>query len=230
MEGFTDKDLGCVLVRRNSRSKRMIARYKDGHIFLTVPPHYSTDTIKRLFEELKPQLLDFEPKKAFIFNETTQLETLSFKLLITRHKLQTYHGSLKDGMLVISCPETTDFEKEEVQGMIRNYIESVFRAEAKRILPSKVELLAKKYGFNYTAVKINNSKTRWGSCSSRKSINLSFFLLIQPLHLVEFVILHELCHTLEMNHGDRFWALLDKVTGNKARELTKELKISKAMW
>ena len=73
-------------------------------------------------------------------------------------------------------------------------------------------------------MKINSSKGRWGSCSARKAINLSYYLVLLPKHLIDYVLLHELCHTREMNHGERFWALLNSVTDGKALELREELK------
>lgn len=104
------------------------------------------------------------------------------------------------------------------------------RIEANRIFPLKVKTFALKNEFKVSDVKINKSRTRWGSCSYRKSINLSLYCMLLPEHLVDFVILHELCHTMEMNHGDRFWMLLDKVSGGKAKALTKELKQYKINW
>jgi predicted metal-dependent hydrolase len=111
-----------------------------------------------------------------------------------------------------------------MQQFFRNGIDFFLRKEAKRLLPERLNQLAQIHGFNYKDLKIQSSKTRWGSCSSKKSINLSYFLLLMPPHLIEYVMLHELCHTVEMNHGVRFWALMDKVTDNKAKKLRAEVK------
>ena len=85
-------------------------------------------------------------------------------------------------------------------------------------------MLAVKYGFSYNAVSLRNSRTRWGSCSNRKNISLSIYLQLLPTHLSDYVLLHELCHTVEMNHSATFWALMDKVTDGRARSLRRELR------
>ncbi|MCC8146393.1 MAG: M48 family metallopeptidase [Bacteroidales bacterium] len=102
--------------------------------------------------------------------------------------------------------------------------EPTLQAQAKNYLPEKLKSLAITHGFEYRKVKISKSRTRWGSCSSKATINLSFYLILLPKHLIEYVLLHELCHTVEMNHGPDFWKLLDKHTGGKAKELRKELR------
>ena len=98
------------------------------------------------------------------------------------------------------------------------------RMKALKYLPDRVRTLASLHHFTYSSVKISKGKSRWGSCSAKKNINLSLFLMRLPLHLIDYVILHELCHTVEMNHGPRFWGLLDKFCNGKAKTLRKELK------
>ncbi|MDR2814200.1 MAG: M48 family metallopeptidase [Prevotellaceae bacterium] len=93
-----------------------------------------------------------------------------------------------------------------------------FRRQAKQLLPKRVETLAARYGFTYNKISIKNIHSRWGSCSVQNNLNFSIYLMCLPDDLVDYVILHELCHTLHKNHGPKFWALLDAVTGGKARE------------
>jgi len=100
------------------------------------------------------------------------------------------------------------------------------RKQAKKILPARLEELARKHGFKYGKVAIRNAKTRWGSCSYRNNINLNLHLARLEPELVDYVIMHELCHTIEKNHSARFWALLHKHLPN-ATELRKRLKTVK---
>ena len=105
--------------------------------------------------------------------------------------------------------------REEVEKM---------REEAKALLPRRVAELAHLYGFCYTKVTIRDSKTRWGSCSGRNSLSLSLYLMQVPEHLQDYVILHELCHTVHHDHSPQFWALMDSVTEGKAHALRRELR------
>jgi len=102
--------------------------------------------------------------------------------------------------------------------------ETALRQQAKAVLPAQLAKLAELHGFHYSNIKIRKSRSRWGSCSSKKTINLSFYLMLLPDHLIEYVLLHELCHTIQMNHGTAFWTLLDKCTQNNARKLRKEIR------
>lgn len=98
------------------------------------------------------------------------------------------------------------------------------KKQALEILPTTLDRLAKIHGFSYNGVTIRKSKTRWGSCSSKANINLSFYMMLLPQHLIEYVLLHELCHTVEMNHSPAFWRLLDQHTKGNAKTLRKKLR------
>ena len=98
------------------------------------------------------------------------------------------------------------------------------RREAKRVLPAMVERLAKQHNFNYGRVTIRATRSKWGCCTAQNNLSLSLFLMTLPTHLQEFVVLHELCHTVHHNHSAEFHALLDRVTGGKEKELHRQLK------
>ena len=102
-------------------------------------------------------------------------------------------------------------------------IETLRRA-AKADLPARLDRLAREHGFTYAGVTIRVARTKWGSCSSRNTISLSLFLMALPEHLRDFVLLHELCHTVHHDHSPRFHALLDHLTGGHERDLARELR------
>ena len=84
-------------------------------------------------------------------------------------------------------------------------------SEAKVILSKRVEELAQRHGFRYNKVSVKRMSSRWGSCSAKGNINLNIKLLKLPDHLRDYVILHELVHTIHKNHGALFWKTLSDV-------------------
>ncbi len=87
----------------------------------------------------------------------------------------------------------------------------LYKDLAKQYLLSRVSLYSKQMGLIPSAVKINSAKTRWGSCSSKKSINFSWRLILAEDEVIDYVVVHELAHLKEMNHSQRFWSLVESV-------------------
>ncbi len=98
------------------------------------------------------------------------------------------------------------------------------RAEAKRTLPARVAELASQYGFRYGRITIRSTRSKWGCCTADNNLSLSLFLMILPDYLRDFVLLHELCHTVHHNHSAAFHALLNTCTCGREQELRKELR------
>lgn len=100
-------------------------------------------------------------------------------------------------------------------------------AKAKRqalaFVKRRVELLNNFYGFTYTGLSIRNQKTRWGSCSSNGKLSFNYRIIGLPPNLVDYLIVHELCHLKEMNHSAKFWSLVEQ-TLPEYRKLRRELK------
>lgn len=105
----------------------------------------------------------------------------------------------------------------------RARIEALRRA-AKEDLPPRVERLAAATGLKYAGLTIRASRTKWGSCSGTNRLSLSLFLMTLPEALRDFVILHELCHTVHHNHSPRFHALLDRLCSGREKEFNRALR------
>jgi len=159
-----------------------------------------------------------------ILDENADFRTQTFALRIGRNDLDHIYCSLREGTLNITCPRRTDFADRKIQSLLWATVERTIRVEAKRVLPQRLNELAAQHGFVYSSVRIKNMRSRWGSCTSKKAINLSMSLMLLPPHLTDYVLLHELCHTVVMNHSATFRALLDKVTGNRSKAYRQEMK------
>ena len=220
------KELGPIVVRKNLRAKYYSLRVVEGKIIATIPKNGTESGILSLIESERERLRTILAKsqKRPVLNEDCQIKTNTFSLHISRSQRTNIYISLKEKKLHIVCPEETDFDDERIQQQLWSIFTKVVRIEAVRILPSRLAILASQHGFHYTGVTIRNTKTRWGSCSSKKRINLSSSLMQLPDHLIDYVLLHELCHTVEMNHSEQFWSLLNSVTNGCAWKYRSELR------
>jgi predicted metal-dependent hydrolase len=90
----------------------------------------------------------------------------------------------------------------------KRYLEH--KEAARELIHARLEALNLQYGFIYNRVAIRDQRSRWGSCSQKRTLNFNYRLVFLPPHLVDYVIIHELCHLEEFNHGASFWALVER--------------------
>ena len=81
---------------------------------------------------------------------------------------------------------------------------------ALKIIPQRVTRFAPLVGVSYNGITIRNQRTRWGSCSSLGNLNFNCLLVLVPPAVLDYVVIHELCHRREMNHSAKFWAEVEK--------------------
>lgn len=136
----------------------------------------------------------------------------------------------RDGTVVVrapmNCPDAfisaflsgneSAIEKKQAQMLLLPPIPIItskeserLRKKAKELILPRVQHYAEKFGFSYRSVKITSARRRFGSCSSKKNLCFSLFLALCSKEEIDYVVLHELCHTVHMNHSASFYSLLE---------------------
>lgn len=93
----------------------------------------------------------------------------------------------------------------------KEILESWFRLQANKIIKPKFIELARKYSIQFNSVSITGAKARWGSCNAKRNVNFSYRLVMAELKAIDYVIVHELAHLIELNHSGNFWNEVEKI-------------------
>lgn len=225
------KGIGPIVLTSDPKIRRLTIRVKPFKgVEVSIPWGTPPPDVARFLQQHHQWMVQAMAKiktreeKLTIFDETTQFKTRTFALKIDPAPCTDVKLKLNQGLLQVHYPSHMDVKTQSIQEVIRFGIEEALRREAKNWLPARMKELALQHGFHYKQVFIKNLKSRWGSCSGVNNINLNLHLMRLPDHLIDYVLLHELCHTVEKNHGKGFWNLMDKVTANRADALEKEMK------
>ena len=138
---------------------------------------------------------------------------------------------VKDGRLIVRAPYGTG--RERIESLVLSHTEwiakhlerqvarekrerftdaeiALLRKSAKEILPLKTARFASIMGLSYNRITITGAKTRFGSCTARGNISFSYRLMTYPEAAIDYVVVHELAHLVEMNHSKRFYAIVEK--------------------
>lgn len=114
-------------------------------------------------------------------------------------------------------------EYEEAEQLSSGEVKKL-KKEARNHIASLTEYWAEKIGVSYGRISIRGQKTRWGSCSSKGNLNYNYLLMLCPDDVIEYVVIHELCHRIYMNHSKRFWEKIEEFCPNyrQARKWLKQ--------
>ena len=158
------------------------------------------------------------------YTPETRIDAEDFHLKFEQKDVSIAKVEMDDMGIVCYYQSPEVFADKGVQNWITETLKAFARKRVKERLVPRLFEMAKERGISVNAIRVSSARGRWGSCSSKGSINLSLYLVLLPRHLQDYVMQHELTHRLEMNHGPRFWARLDEVCGGKAIAMRKEMR------
>ena len=219
--------IGPVKISKNRRARNILLKITP-HDGLTVTiPWYGTwksaeEVIQKKLAWIKEHLQKQQEKRQ-IFSENTAFRTREHHLQIRQSDIPETVIKTAKGIIEVNYPLSADIRDNKIQQAIREEIIRVLKKEARAFLPGRVGSLAAEHGFSFGRLSFRNQKTRWGSCSSGNNISLNVQLMRLPDEQIDYVILHELCHTRIRNHGREFWQLLQGVMPD-ARRIHREMK------
>ena len=238
-----------VLTRVNAQARGFTFRVKDGALLVTVPPYYRESDLRESIERMRHKLLKLWEKAVQSPTNQPQRRHIDWNFRLESDDITlclqpdaTLHDGkfrlTKDrGHVTLLGPEDYDFSDPEHQKWLEKVITEQVRSYAKGMLPARLRALSQQFDLPFADVRINAAHGRWGSCGRKQKrslfglssqtdyhIHLSLYTLLLPERLQRLVMLHELTHTLEMNHSPRFHARLNTMLDGQEAALEKELK------
>ncbi|HEX3028809.1 MAG TPA: SprT family zinc-dependent metalloprotease [Clostridia bacterium] len=215
MLGKENKPFEYKVVRRKRKTVVISISHKDG-VVITAPNWVTLKEIRELIDRKsrwimeKLNLLEKEAanNRPKVFETGEVLTYLGENYLIRiapkKGKVQL-NGSLIEICFIKGVDPVQDKDK------IRDKIEVWYKERAKEVFKERIEKFSAELGVKPQKLFVKEQKTRWGSCSSKGNINLNWRLIMAPLGIIDYVIVHELAHLRHMNHSKEFWATVESV-------------------
>ena len=100
---------------------------------------------------------------------------------------------------------------KSAQPRAESVFEDWYKKQARKVLSERVNFFSHKYGFKVGKIRISSARTRWGSYSSKGTLSFTWRLVMAPLEIIDYVVVHELCHSKELNHSKAFWAQVEAI-------------------
>ena len=176
-----------ITIIRSNRKTLAIQINPDLSVTVRAPIYASQRDIERILKE----------KEGWIQKHIEKIREQEAK----RKETQGYGENGEQGEAI----EREYLSREEIQKLAEKALEYI---------PKRVSYFAKQIGVTYGKITIRNQKTRWGSCSSKGNLNFNCLLMLTSPEVIDYVVVHELCHRKEMNHSKAFWAEVEKVLPN----------------
>lgn len=200
-------------VIRTNRSKSADVRVEDGAVSIVVPKGLDCDRISQILDDKRQWIKNkiYLHRDAMPVSSKEYVSGESFAYLGRNYRLKVNRGHFKpvklvQGRLVVSVPNGT-----EQPHMIRNALVRWYKYHAEQKLQEKAKRYAAIIGVEPVSVGIKTFKSRWGSCSAKGKIDFNWKIIMAPNRMVDYLVVHELCHLMHHDHSPRFWKEVERV-------------------
>ena len=198
----------CKIIRSNRKTLSIFIN-EDAELIVRAPKKLSIEKIQDFINQ----------KEKWVNRKRKLIETQIKDVSMNRNKL-LYLGTLFPITINKSASKRLAYADEEFVANSNNpeilsiSLKKWYKKKFKEIAIPRLEYFAEKYNFKVNQVRIKKQKTMWGSCSSKNNINLNYLLIMAPMHVIEYVIIHELVHTIHKNHSVNFWKSVELIMPN----------------
>lgn len=198
-----------IYKRKGTRNLRLSVT-GNGTIRLTVPWWASEKAVFSFIEGKKDWILKNQETAPGKIADGQRIGKSNFITFIETENSKI-SSRIHGNEIKVCYPNNYSWGDTPVQEAAKKVCLKALKKQSLSLLPSKLEFLAQKYGFSYNNVNVRMLKSRWGSCSSKKNIVLSTYLIQLPWEIIDYVLIHELAHTKEMNHSPSFWKQIENI-------------------
>tara|TARA_Y100000590_G_C15717829_1_gene1012485 strand:+ start:2243 stop:2938 length:696 start_codon:yes stop_codon:yes gene_type:complete len=205
MEGFPFQVEVVKTDRKRSASIRLLGDLVKVSVPMTLSDNHIRDLIIKQTPWIKNKLQEqSERRRSPLLKEYVSDEAITY--LGKNYRLKVLIGEapsikLWRGYLEVTTTETDTNSKNIIRSLLKDW----YKSHAEKHLGEKTVRLAKVIGVKPTSVTVKDYKSRWGSCSPKGGISYNWRIILAPHSIVNYVVVHELCHMLEHNHSSRFW-------------------------
>ena len=213
MEGFDFK----IFVKRTDRKKTASIKIDEGSVKVTVPKSVSSSRIRELISKregwIKAKLnqqISIKSKKKIKYIDGEVVPYLGRDYRLKFINGDSLSLKMKSGSFVITIPKG---QKPE-QKVIKNLLVDWYKKYAKIHLEEKTKKFSETMNVNPKSIVIKNYKSRWGSCSSKGELSFNWRIILTPQWIVDYIVVHELCHLLEFNHSPKYWSHVKRYIPN----------------
>lgn len=210
--------IDCSLVKKK-RKTISIKITENGEVIISAPLSLSNTRIEEFLKNKAGWIiskLDMVKASANTKSNISEKDNLmllgeSFKLNIYDNEERVIRVTFKHRQLHVYAPINIDGDKD---AYIKEALTNWYMKQASLIYRERVEHYSKILKVHYNKITIKEQKTRWGSCSSKGNLNFNWRVIIAPIQIVDYLVVHELCHLVHMNHSKDFWALVESIVPN----------------